>query len=216
MLPWAILPAILTLLWICELTFHCSCFMRTTVCEVYAVTRRAPSQKLNYLFRSSVFMLYWQLHQLHMMIILPNEFTNALQVLQFYSITNMVFFFPFWLFLLQGVLCEENMRGVRFDIHDVTLHADAIHRGGGQIIPTARRVLYASALTAQPRLMEPIYLVEIQVCHGLASRTGSSRNWWSFFGSRGRCWGSSLLVLRVHHPSVSAIVVFNSVGREQK
>ena len=55
------------------------------------------------------------------------------------------------------------MRAVRFDIHDVTLHADAIHRGGGQIIPTARRVLYASALTAQPRLMEPIYLVEIQV-----------------------------------------------------
>ena len=27
------------------------------------------------------------------------------------------------------------MRGVRFDVHDVTLHADAIHRGGGQIIP---------------------------------------------------------------------------------
>lgn len=63
----------------------------------------------------------------------------------------------------QGALCEENMRAVRFDVHDVTLHADAIHRGGGQIIPTARRVLYASVLTAQPRLMEPIYLVEIQV-----------------------------------------------------
>lgn len=63
----------------------------------------------------------------------------------------------------QGVLCEENMRAVRFDVHDVTLHADAIHRGGGQIIPTARRCLYACVLTAQPRLMEPIYLVEIQV-----------------------------------------------------
>ncbi|XP_051973285.1 elongation factor 2 [Xyrauchen texanus] len=62
----------------------------------------------------------------------------------------------------EGALCEENMRATRFDIHDVTLHADAIHRGGGQIIPTARRVLYASVLTAQPRLMEPIYLVEIQ------------------------------------------------------
>nr|XP_042123489.1 elongation factor 2 [Peromyscus maniculatus bairdii] len=62
----------------------------------------------------------------------------------------------------EGALCEENMRGVRFDVHDVTLHADAIHRGGGQIIPTARRCLYASVLTAQPRLMEPIYLVEIQ------------------------------------------------------
>ncbi|XP_029819719.1 elongation factor 2 [Manacus vitellinus] len=62
----------------------------------------------------------------------------------------------------EGVLCEENMRAVRFDVHDVTLHADAIHRGGGQIIPTARRCLYACVLTAQPRLMEPIYLVEIQ------------------------------------------------------
>uniref|UniRef100_A0A6Q2XI60 Tr-type G domain-containing protein n=1 Tax=Esox lucius TaxID=8010 RepID=A0A6Q2XI60_ESOLU len=62
----------------------------------------------------------------------------------------------------EGALCEENMRAVRFDIHDVTLHTDAIHRGGGQIIPTARRVLYACQLTAQPRIMEPVYLVEIQ------------------------------------------------------
>ena len=42
------------------------------------------------------------------------------------------------------------------------MHADAIHRGGGQIIPTCRRVLYACELTAQPRLCEPVYLVEIQ------------------------------------------------------
>jgi len=42
------------------------------------------------------------------------------------------------------------------------LHADAIHRGGGQIIPTARRVYYASVLTAEPRFQEPIFLCEIQ------------------------------------------------------
>jgi len=48
-------------------------------------------------------------------------------------------------------MCDENMRGIRFDIHDVTLHTDAIHRGGGQIIPTARRVYYACELTAEPR-----------------------------------------------------------------
>lgn len=65
--------------------------------------------------------------------------------------------------LLQGVLSEENLRGVRFNIHDVTLHADAIHRGGGQIIPTTRRCLYACLLTASPRIMEPVYLCEIQV-----------------------------------------------------
>jgi elongation factor 2 len=62
----------------------------------------------------------------------------------------------------EGVLAEENMRGIRFNVYDVTLHADAIHRGGGQIIPTARRVFYASQLTALPRLMEPIFLCDIQ------------------------------------------------------
>lgn len=62
----------------------------------------------------------------------------------------------------EGVLCEENMRGVRFNVLDVTLHADAIHRGGGQIIPTARRCFYACVLTAKPRLLEPVYLCEIQ------------------------------------------------------
>ncbi|RPD82431.1 eukaryotic translation elongation factor 2 [Lentinus tigrinus ALCF2SS1-7] len=62
----------------------------------------------------------------------------------------------------EGVLCEENMRGVRVNILDVTLHTDAIHRGGGQIIPTCRRVCYAACLLADPILQEPIYLVEIQ------------------------------------------------------
>lgn len=51
----------------------------------------------------------------------------------------------------EGVMSDENMRGIRFNIHDVTLHADAIHRGGGQIIPTARRVMYAAELTACPK-----------------------------------------------------------------
>jgi len=62
----------------------------------------------------------------------------------------------------EGVLANEPLRGVRSNIMDVTLHPDAIHRGGGQIIPCARRAFYASQLTAKPALMEPVYLVEIQ------------------------------------------------------
>jgi len=61
-----------------------------------------------------------------------------------------------------GVLAEEEMRGIKFTIGDSVLHPDAIHRGGGQIIPTAKRVFYAAQLTAKPRLMEPVYLVDIQ------------------------------------------------------
>lgn len=63
----------------------------------------------------------------------------------------------------EGPVAEEPMRAIRFNILDVTLHADAIHRGGGQIIPTARRVLYAATLLADPGLLEPIFNVEIQV-----------------------------------------------------
>jgi len=63
----------------------------------------------------------------------------------------------------EGPMAEEPMRGIRFAIQDVVLHADAIHRGGGQLIPTARRVLYAATLLAQPAIQEPIFLVDIQV-----------------------------------------------------
>ncbi|KAJ7464063.1 P-loop containing nucleoside triphosphate hydrolase protein [Mycena latifolia] len=62
----------------------------------------------------------------------------------------------------EGVCTEEPMRGVRLDVMDVTLHGDSIHRGGGQIIPTMRRAIYAASLLAQPTLQEPVFLVEIQ------------------------------------------------------
>ncbi len=62
-----------------------------------------------------------------------------------------------------GPLCEEQMRGCRFNLMDVVLHADAIHRGMGQIMPTARRVCFASMLAGGPGILEPIYLCSISV-----------------------------------------------------
>merc|ERR1719473_637406 len=61
----------------------------------------------------------------------------------------------------EGPLCEENMRGIRFNLMDVTMHAEAIHRGAGQIMPPTRRVYFAAELTGQPTLQEPVFLVEI-------------------------------------------------------
>merc|ERR1712178_633302 len=61
----------------------------------------------------------------------------------------------------EGPLCEENMRGIRFNIMDVTLHADSIHRGAGQIGPPTRRVCFAAEMQAKPTLQEPVFLVEI-------------------------------------------------------
>lgn len=62
-----------------------------------------------------------------------------------------------------GVLCEEVVRGMRVNLLDVVLHADAIHRGMGQILPTTRRVVYACQLVSEPALMEPVFLADIQV-----------------------------------------------------
>jgi hypothetical protein len=39
-------------------------------------------------------------------------------------------------------------------------------RVGEQVIPTARRVCYSAFLMATPRLMEPVYFVEIQTPAG--------------------------------------------------
>merc|ERR1711957_988644 len=61
----------------------------------------------------------------------------------------------------EGPLCEENMRGCRFNLMDVTMHADAIHRGAGQIMPPTRRACFAAEMTAKPTLQEPVFLVEI-------------------------------------------------------
>jgi len=77
---------------------------------------------------------------------------------------------------------ETAMRGVKFRILGASLAEEPIYRGGGQIVPTARRVCYSSFLMvsflhlfkrsanlnillcaqATPRLMEPVYYVEVQ------------------------------------------------------
>jgi U5 small nuclear ribonucleoprotein component len=62
----------------------------------------------------------------------------------------------------EGPLCDEPIRNLKFKILDAAIAQEPLHRGGGQIIPTSRRVAYSAFLMATPRLMEPVYFVEIQ------------------------------------------------------
>ncbi|KAH9823824.1 P-loop containing nucleoside triphosphate hydrolase protein [Melampsora americana] len=62
----------------------------------------------------------------------------------------------------EGPICDEPIRNVKFRLLDATLADEPIYRGGGQIIPTARRVCYSSFMMATPRLMEPVYYIEVQ------------------------------------------------------
>lgn len=65
----------------------------------------------------------------------------------------------------EGPLCEEPIRNVKFKLMGAEVAANPIHRAGGQIIPTSRRVCYSSFLMANPRILEPNQLAEI-MCSG--------------------------------------------------
>lgn len=62
----------------------------------------------------------------------------------------------------EGPLCDEPIRNVKFKILEAAIAGEPFQRAAGQIIPMSRRVCYSSFLTATPRLMEPVYYVEIQ------------------------------------------------------
>jgi U5 small nuclear ribonucleoprotein component len=61
----------------------------------------------------------------------------------------------------EGPLCDEPIRNVKFKLLDANIDREPIYRGSGQMIPTSRRVAYSSFLMATPRIMEPVYYVEI-------------------------------------------------------
>lgn len=64
---------------------------------------------------------------------------------------------------LAGIICEESLRGIRYNLMDVVLHADAIHRGAGQIMPPMKRAMYGCQINAGPKIMEPMYVADITV-----------------------------------------------------
>ena len=62
----------------------------------------------------------------------------------------------------EGPLCDEPLRGVKAKLQAASLAADPLARGGGQMIPTARRALHAAVLTASPRVLEPLLRVDMR------------------------------------------------------
>jgi len=63
----------------------------------------------------------------------------------------------------RGPMIDEELRGVRFNLTDMTLHADAIHRTGGQISMPTISVIKGLILSSRPTLLEPIFTAEIDV-----------------------------------------------------
>ena len=61
----------------------------------------------------------------------------------------------------EGPLCEEPVQHCKTKITQLTLAPEMFKRNGGQLIPTMRKAVHASILLGSPRLLEPVYDVEI-------------------------------------------------------
>ena len=92
----------------------------------------------------------------------PNILVNASKQVQYLDKVMDSLLTSFNWVTKEGVLTEEPMRGVRFNIQDGQFHSDPPHRSGTQLVPMARRCFYAAQLTAKPTFQEPVFLVEIQ------------------------------------------------------
>ncbi len=62
-----------------------------------------------------------------------------------------------------GPLAQEPVRGVKVVLKDCILHEDPAHRGPAQIMPATKNAIFASFLTAQPTLLEPILKIDVKV-----------------------------------------------------
>jgi elongation factor 2 len=107
----------------------------------------------------------------------PNIFTDATKGVNYLAEIRDSVVAGFQWATKQGPFCDEQMRGCKFQLMDVVLHADAIHRGMGQIMPTARRAMFACMYLAEPIMVEPVFLVDISVpqdamggCYGVLTR----------------------------------------------
>ncbi len=65
--------------------------------------------------------------------------------------------------MANGPLAKEPMMKVKVLLEDASLHEDAIHRGPAQVYPAIKNPIYACILKAQPRILEPIQNVWVDV-----------------------------------------------------
>ena len=62
-----------------------------------------------------------------------------------------------------GVLMDEPLYGIKFNLINVQLHSNQIFSGAGQVMPAAKKAFYSTQLASCPRIMEPVYLSEFIV-----------------------------------------------------
>jgi len=61
----------------------------------------------------------------------------------------------------EGPLCDEPISNTKFKIIEASLASSPLDANGGQIIPMVRKACYLALMIATPKLMEPVYQIDI-------------------------------------------------------
>jgi elongation factor 2 len=93
--------------------------------------------------------------------IVPNLLVDMVKGVQYMNEVKDSMVSAFQLSSRKGVLCNETMHGIRFNITDGQFHSDAAHRGGGQILNASQKLFSALEILGKPTLFEPIFLCAI-------------------------------------------------------
>ncbi len=63
----------------------------------------------------------------------------------------------------EGPLAGEPVRGVKIKLDDAAVHEDPVHYGPGQMIPATRHGIFATMLSAEPALLEPLLKINVKL-----------------------------------------------------
>jgi elongation factor 2 len=97
-----------------------------------------------------------------------NIFINCTKGIQYLNEVEELMIQGFEEAMDNGPLAKEQVRGVKVKLVDAFLHEDNVHRGPAQMIPTAKRPIYAAMLLAGDSLLEPKQKVLIQTLQDYA------------------------------------------------
>lgn len=81
----------------------------------------------------------------------------------------------------EGPLCDEPIRNTKFKILDAVINGSKLASSNGQLIPMTRNAVHTGFLTAGPKLMEPVYRVNV-ICtyksvEAVHTMIGKRRGW---------------------------------------
>ncbi|OWB86678.1 hypothetical protein B5S33_g5387 [[Candida] boidinii] len=109
----------------------------------------------------------------------------------------------------EGPLCDETIRNVKFKILEIELADNYLDCNGAQLIQMTRNACYSSFMIGTPKLMEPIYQIDVTCYYNVVTKLNQLLD-----RRRGNILTSSPIAGTSLYKVVGLVPVIDSVGLE--